>query len=481
MNLFLLLQMTISNIQRASVLFLVSILTACGGGTSNDLSAPSIKLSIQNEAPLSACASGGVTVNSGVDANHDLVLQNTEITGTQYICNGTNGIAGLSGFNGLAGTSGLSALVVVSNELPGTNCLTGGTQVSAGFDTNQDKTLNASEVTSSNYICNGTNGSNGSSGNLGLNGTAGLNGTNGAAGNNGAAGATGAAGTNGAAGATGATGNNGAAGATGAAGANGLAGATGATGNNGAAGSTGASGVAGANGLAGAAGATGNNGAAGAAGSNGAPGATGFKSLVTIEAEFPAIHCLTGGVVAKSGVDINSNNVLDALEVSTTTYICNGERGATGATGSTGGTGATGPAGGGLSAYGYIYALIRQDVAIDAAVLFDAQSDLVNIENKVGSSDIGILENGNYLVGFSITGTEPNQFAIFVNGRVVPGSIYGSGAGTQQNNGQVIVRLEKGDTVTLVNYHSAAAVGLQSLSGGREENVTASVTLLKLN
>ena len=437
--------MTIRNIQRATVLFLVSILTACGGGTLNDLSAQSIKLSIQNEAPLSACVSGGVTVNSGVDANHDLVLQNTEITGTQYICNGTNGVPGLSGFNGLAGTSGLSALVVVSVELPGANCATGGTQVSAGFDTNQDKTLNASEVTSSNYICNGTNGS---SGNSGVNGTAGLNGINGAAGTNGA------------------TGNNGAAGTAGATGTNGLAGATGAAGSNGAAG------------------ADGHDGAAGAAGSNGATGANGLKSLVTIVTELPGIHCLTGGVIAKSGVDSNSNNVLDVPEVTSTTYICNGERGATGSTGGTGAqgaTGATGPAGGGLSAYGYIYALIRQDVAIDAAVLFDAQSELLNIESRVGSSDITILENGNYLVGFSVTGTEPNQFAIFVNGRVVPGSIYGSGAGTQQNNGQVIVKLEKGDTVTLVNYHSAAAVGLQSLSGGTEENVVASVTLLKLN
>jgi hypothetical protein len=473
--------MTIRNIQRASVLFLVSILTACGGGGLNDLSAQSIKLSIQNEAPLSACASGGVTLNSGVDTNHDLVLQSTEITGTQYICNANNGIAGWSGFNGLAGTSGLSALVVVSNELHGANCATGGTQVSAGFDTNQDKTLNALEVTSSNYICNGTNGSNGSSGNSGPDGTAGLNGingaagTNGATGNNGAAGATGAAGTNGLAGATGATGNNGAAGATGLAGTNGSIGATGATGATGSAGSDGAAGT------------DGRDGAAGAAGSNGTPGASGFKSLVAIVAELPGIHCVTGGVVAKSGVDNNSNNVLDSLEVTSTTYICNGERGTTGATGATGGTGAqgetgaTGPAGGGLSAYGYIYALIRQEVAIDAAVLFDAQSDLLNIEYKVGSSDISILENGNYLVGFSIAGTEPNQFAIFVNGRVVPGSIYGSGAGTQQNNGQVIVRLEKGDTVTLVNYHSAAAVGLQSLSGGTEENVTASVTLLKLN
>lgn len=413
--------MTTRNFRRAFVFWGVSTLMACGGGSSNDLSAQSIKLAIQNEAPLSACASGGVTVNSGVDTNQDLVLQSTEITGTQYICNGTNGIAGLSGFNGLVVTSGLSALVVVAGELPGENCATGGTQVSAGFDTNQDKTLNASEITSSNYICNGTNGSNGFSGNLGLDGTAGLNGTNG------------------------------------------LAGATGATGSNGA---------------------TGETGSAGAAGSNGATGANGLKSLVTIVTELPGIHCLTGGVVAKSGVDSNSNNVLDVPEVTSTTYICNGERGAMGSTGGTGAqgaTGATGPAGGGLSAYGYIYALIRQDVAIDAAVLFDAQSELLNIESRMGSSDITILENGNYLVGFSVTGTEPNQFAIFVNGRVVPGSIYGSGAGTQQNNGQVIVKLEKGDTVTLVNYHSAAAVGLQSLSGGTEENVVASVTLLKLN
>jgi hypothetical protein len=446
--------MTIRNIRRASVLFGVSILTACGGGGLNDLSAQSIKLSIQNEAPLSACVSGGVTVNSGVDTNLDFVLQNTEVTGTQYICNGKNGIAGLSGFNGLAGTSGLSALVVVSQELPGTHCTTGGTRVSAGFDANRDSALNASEVTSSSFICNGFNGGDGVNGNLGATGAAGTNGT---------AGPTGAAGANGTTGATGATGTNG---TTGAAGANGTVGATGVAGTNGVTGAT------------------------GAAGSNGATGATGFKSLVTIVTELPGIHCLSGGVVAKSGVDSNSNNSLDPLEVTSTSYICNGERGATGptgATGSTGGTGAqgatgaTGPAGGGLSAYGYIYALIRQDVAIDAAVLFDAQSDLVNIENRVGSSDIGILENGNYLVGFSVTGTEPNQFAIFVNGTVVPGSIYGSGAGTQQNNGQVIVRLEKGDTVTLVNYHSAAAVGLQSLSGGSEENVTASVTLLKLN
>jgi hypothetical protein len=205
-----------------------------------------------------------------------------------------------------------------------------------------------------------------------------------------------------------------------------------------------------------------------------------LKSLVSVAIEPPGAACTSGGVVAKSGIDSNSNHALDALEVTSTAYICNGESGAKGDTGLTGAKGDLGPAAG-LSAFGYIYASKAQVVEIDAAVVFDSQSDLLNIQHEMDSSQIFILQAGNYLVSFLITGTEPNQFAIFVNGTVVPGSIYGSGAGTQQNNGQVIVKLGEKDAVTLVNYHSAAAVGLQSSSGGKENNVTASVTLLKLN
>jgi hypothetical protein len=47
--------------------------------------------------------------------------------------------------------------------------------------------------------------------------------------------------------------------------------------------------------------------------------------------------------------------------------------------------------------------------------------------------------------------------------------------------GQVIVELNKDDVLTLVNYSSDAAVGLQSLAGGRQENVNASISILKLN
>jgi hypothetical protein len=88
---------------------------------------------------------------------------------------------------------------------------------------------------------------------------------------------------------------------------------------------------------------------------------------------------------------------------------------------------------------------------------------------------------GTYRVAFSVSGAEPSQFALFVNAALVPGSVYGSGAGTQQNNGQVMLVLAAGDSLALVNYSSAAAVTLPSVAGGTQANVNASVSIEKLD
>jgi len=85
------------------------------------------------------------------------------------------------------------------------------------------------------------------------------------------------------------------------------------------------------------------------------------------------------------------------------------------------------------------------------------------------------------LISYSVSGTEPNQFALFVNGKILEQSVYGSGAGTQQNNGQVIVELGEKDSITLVNVSGDKAVELASKIGGDKVNVNASITLLKLN
>jgi len=121
-------------------------------------------------------------------------------------------------------------------------------------------------------------------------------------------------------------------------------------------------------------------------------------------------------------------------------------------------------------------------VAVEAAVTFDSDGVTTpGITHATGSAQIVLTNAGTYKVAFSVSGTQSNQMALFVNGTVIPGTIYGSGAGTQQNNGQVIVTLGAGDSLTLRNHSSAAAVGLQTLAGGTQESANASVLIEKLD
>ncbi|MGI8801794.1 MAG: collagen-like triple helix repeat-containing protein [Solirubrobacteraceae bacterium] len=165
-----------------------------------------------------------------------------------------------------------------------------------------------------------------------------------------------------------------------------------------------------------------------------------------------------------------------------------GAPGATGATGdngpagATGPTGATGPAGtNGLAEYGYIYNLTPEVVAIEADVRFDSNgAATTGVTHAPGAAEIALINAGTYLVTFTTAGTEPSQMALFRNGALVPGTIYSSGAGTQQNNGQVIALFNAGDILILKNHTSAAAVGLASVIGGTQPNVNASVVVEKL-
>ena len=120
-----------------------------------------------------------------------------------------------------------------------------------------------------------------------------------------------------------------------------------------------------------------------------------------------------------------------------------GAPGADGIAGATGPTGATGPAGpGGSSQYAQIFNLSAQVVAVDASVTFtDNGVRTAGITHLLGSASIVVVNAGDYVVGFSVSGTEPNQFAFFVNGVVAAGTTFGSGAGTQQNSGQAILTL----------------------------------------
>ncbi len=205
-----------------AALGLSSWLTGCsggGGGAAGPNSAPgehSVVAAVRNSAPMSACANGGISVDAGIDVNGNGILDPSEVTSTQYVCNGANG------------TNGLNALVSVTTEPMGTNCANGGNKVNVGPDTNGNGVLDASEITSTDYICSGTNGTNGTNG------------------------------------------------------------------------------------------------------SNGTNGANGSNTLVSIVSEPTGSNCANGGSKVTSGLDSNANSILDAGEVTMTTYVCNGATGPAG-------------------------------------------------------------------------------------------------------------------------------------------------------
>jgi hypothetical protein len=125
------------------------------------------------------------------------------------------------------------------------------------------------------------------------------------------------------AGPTGLTGPAGSVGPTGLTGPAGATGATGPIGLTGPAGAIGATGPTGPTGLTGPAGPAGPVGATGAAGTN---GTNGLNALIKTTTEAAGANCANGGTKIETGLDANSNGVLDAGEVNTsqTQYVCNG-------------------------------------------------------------------------------------------------------------------------------------------------------------
>jgi hypothetical protein len=229
----------------------------------------------------------------------------------------------------------------------------------------------------------------------------------------------------------------------------------------------GATGVIGVSGSDGPAGPSGPQGAQGATGADGSVGASGSQGVT--------------GMTGASGSQGDAG-VTGATGPSGPQGIA-GTNGVTGPAGPTGQAGATGPSGsGGTPEYAYIYNLGGQTVQSEMAVAFDTNGVMSpGITHIPGTADIVFTNAGTYKVTFSTSGVAPSQTALFVNGGLVPGTIYGSGAGTQQSMGQAIVNIGAGDTLTLRNHTSSAALALETNSGGSQVNSNASVAVETLN
>ncbi|MBU1243560.1 hypothetical protein KKD52_09855, partial [Myxococcota bacterium] len=246
-------------------------------------------LKITAETPGLNCATGGSRVESGLDANANDVLDVAEVQQTQFVCNGADGF---DGGDGVDGADGLNSLVRVTAEAAGLNCTAGGTKIETGLDADADGILDVGEVLQTQYVCNG------------IAGVDGCDGTDGANGLNSLVRVTAEA-----------------------AGLNCMAGGTKIeTGLD--ADSDGVldpSEIAQTRYI-----------CNGADGSDGTNGSDGFNSLVTVFVVAPGVPCAAGGQRIEIGLDLDRDGVLDAGEVTQTQYVCNGAAGANGSDGSDG-------------------------------------------------------------------------------------------------------------------------------------------------
>ncbi len=122
-------------------------------------------VSLTDEPAGTNCANGGQKVEYGADLNGNKKLDDDEIEGTKYVCNGADGAKGADGADGAKGADGadgatFATLVNVTPEPFGsTHCPYGGTKVEVGLDngdggeTANDAILGAGEVDSTTYIC----------------------------------------------------------------------------------------------------------------------------------------------------------------------------------------------------------------------------------------------------------------------------------------------------------------------------------------
>ncbi len=99
-------------------------------------------VSTATEEPGGNCANGGFRLDFGLDSDNNGILDDNEVTASQYLCN-------------VGPSEGLTSLISTVIEQPGDNCANGGYRLDVGLDNNSNGTLDVDEVSTSEYVCNG--------------------------------------------------------------------------------------------------------------------------------------------------------------------------------------------------------------------------------------------------------------------------------------------------------------------------------------
>lgn len=133
--------------QRVSCLLMLTMMASgCEGpagadGTDGDDGLNSAIRSVAEPAGAN-CAEGGTRIDFGLDDDGSGTLDDTEVDGSSYVCDATDGPAGLN------------SLIAITDIAAGTDeCPNSGIRIDYGLDDNDDGTLDAGEVDRSQLLC----------------------------------------------------------------------------------------------------------------------------------------------------------------------------------------------------------------------------------------------------------------------------------------------------------------------------------------
>jgi hypothetical protein len=103
------------------------------------------------------------------------------------------------------------------------------------------------------------------------------------------------------------------------------------------------------------------------------------------------------------------------------------------------------------------------------------------ITHTAGTSQITVAQAGIYMIDYTVTSNQGRQVAVFDNGSLITGTIFGTQSANNAAVGQAIVSLAAGDVLTLVNNVANPSFTLNQNSGGTATGADASIVIVKLS
>ena len=133
----------------------------------------------------------------------------------------------------------------------------------------------------------------------------------------------------------------------------------------------------------------------------------------------------------------------------------------------------------GMSTYWIATASTLKSLNLEDAVIYNRLGPNRNVFFKTGTEELTVKETGIYKIIFDLEAKQPSQFTVYVNNLPIESTISGTNSGASQASIRQLLKLQKGDKLSVKNHSSYLnPVVTQMNPGGSQAGIT--ITFLGL-